>query len=344
MLPNNSNVLLAAEQAAALARSRSRSCRATRSRPGSRRWSPSTAGTLRRRERGGDAGGRSRAVDTGEVTIASRDVELNGVSIHKGDWLGLARRRAGRGRRRLRRGRGRRRRPAPAGGPRELLTLLVGEDGPPLDGLLERIRRAHPERRGRRPARRAAALSAPPFGRVDSLRPWGGRSGSSSSRTTRSFARRSSSCSACARTSRSSPRSATGAPRSTPRGSYQPDVVLMDYRLPGLDGVQATAAVREARPGVAVVCLTASANAREIEALLRGRRRRLPDEGPGARRHRRTRSTAAGRAREPHRREHRDRPRLDRRLPRRAASASRTGASCRCTSTSATRASATAST
>jgi two-component system response regulator DesR len=48
---------------------------------------------------------------------------------------------------------------------------------------------------------------------------------------------------------------------------HQPDVVLMDYRLPGLDGVQATAAVLEACPGVAVVCLTASANAAEMEAL-----------------------------------------------------------------------------
>ncbi len=47
-----------------------------------------------------------------------------------------------------------------------------------------------------------------------------------------------------------------------------PDVVLMDYRLPGLDGVQATRAVREACPGVAVVCLTASANLRERDALL----------------------------------------------------------------------------
>ena len=48
---------------------------------------------------------------------------------------------------------------------------------------------------------------------------------------------------------------------------YRPEVVLMDYRLPGMDGVQATAAVKEAHPEVAVVCLTASANSREIEAL-----------------------------------------------------------------------------
>jgi DNA-binding NarL/FixJ family response regulator len=48
---------------------------------------------------------------------------------------------------------------------------------------------------------------------------------------------------------------------------YRPDVVLMDYRLPGIDGVQATKAVREAAPDVAVVCLTASANLREVDAL-----------------------------------------------------------------------------
>jgi DNA-binding NarL/FixJ family response regulator len=48
---------------------------------------------------------------------------------------------------------------------------------------------------------------------------------------------------------------------------HAPDVVLMDYRLPGLDGVQATSAVRETSPEVAVVCLTGEANAREVEAL-----------------------------------------------------------------------------
>ncbi len=48
---------------------------------------------------------------------------------------------------------------------------------------------------------------------------------------------------------------------------HHPDVILMDYRLPGLDGVQATAAVREACPGVAVVCLTGAANEQEIQAL-----------------------------------------------------------------------------
>ena len=46
-----------------------------------------------------------------------------------------------------------------------------------------------------------------------------------------------------------------------------PDVVIMDFRLPALDGVQATRALRDACPDVAVVCLTASANLREIDAL-----------------------------------------------------------------------------
>jgi DNA-binding NarL/FixJ family response regulator len=49
---------------------------------------------------------------------------------------------------------------------------------------------------------------------------------------------------------------------------HRPDVVLMDYRLPGLDGIQATAQVVEAVPEVAVVALTASADDAEREALV----------------------------------------------------------------------------
>jgi DNA-binding NarL/FixJ family response regulator len=59
----------------------------------------------------------------------------------------------------------------------------------------------------------------------------------------------------------------TGTEAVTAAQEHSPDVVLMDYRLPGLDGVQATRAVLEAMPDVAVVCLTASANLREVDAL-----------------------------------------------------------------------------
>ena len=45
------------------------------------------------------------------------------------------------------------------------------------------------------------------------------------------------------------------------------DVVLMDFRLPGLDGAAATAAVLDACPEAAVVCLTAEATEVEDEAV-----------------------------------------------------------------------------
>jgi DNA-binding NarL/FixJ family response regulator len=50
-------------------------------------------------------------------------------------------------------------------------------------------------------------------------------------------------------------------------GEHRPDVVLMDYRLPGMDGVQTTKALLAADPGVAVVALTGEADPRETQAL-----------------------------------------------------------------------------
>lgn len=46
------------------------------------------------------------------------------------------------------------------------------------------------------------------------------------------------------------------------------EVVLMDLRLPGLDGPEATAAVLAACPEVAVLCLTAEATDDEAAAML----------------------------------------------------------------------------
>lgn len=49
---------------------------------------------------------------------------------------------------------------------------------------------------------------------------------------------------------------------------HSPHVVVMDFRLPGMDGVETTIALRRDCPEVAVVCLTASASPRELDALM----------------------------------------------------------------------------
>ncbi|MDX6486363.1 MAG: fatty acid kinase, partial [Gaiellaceae bacterium] len=86
----------------------------------------------------------AKGVKTGEVTIASRDVELNGLEVRKGAWLGLADGEA------------------VAGGPdfdevasavaerlleepRDVMTLLTGVDEPRLDALVRPIRARPPE-------------------------------------------------------------------------------------------------------------------------------------------------------------------------------------------------------
>jgi DNA-binding NarL/FixJ family response regulator len=47
----------------------------------------------------------------------------------------------------------------------------------------------------------------------------------------------------------------------------QPDVVLMDYRMPGLNGAEATRAVMAACPTTRVICLTASVSPQEVEEV-----------------------------------------------------------------------------
>ena len=128
ILPNNSNVLLAAEHAAANA-DRPVEIVAADSIPGGLAAMVAFDGQRTAAENAAEMREAVEAVDTGEVTIASRDVEMNGVSIRKGDWLGLH---DGE--------------PIAGGAsfdevatavvdrllarPRDLLTLLVGEDEP----------------------------------------------------------------------------------------------------------------------------------------------------------------------------------------------------------------------
>jgi len=143
VLPNNSNVILSAEQASGLV-DKPVTVVPTDSLPAG------LAAMLAfdpDRPAAENAAAMNEVLDevrTGEVTIASRDVDMNGVSVRKGAWLGLAEGRA------------------VAGGPdfdevaaavaerlleepRSVMTLLTGADEPELDGLLERIQERHPD-------------------------------------------------------------------------------------------------------------------------------------------------------------------------------------------------------
>jgi fatty acid kinase len=137
LLPNNPNVRLVAEHAAAQA-GRPAEVVPTESIPAGLAALVAYDGTRSAAENAAEMTAAAAAVATGEVTHASRDVELNGLAIRRGQWLGLA---DG---------------DPVAGGddfaevvlqvverllaePRTLLTLLTGEEPPPLDGLLERL-------------------------------------------------------------------------------------------------------------------------------------------------------------------------------------------------------------
>jgi hypothetical protein len=143
ILPNNPNVRLAAEHAAEQAE-RPAELVPTDSIPAGLAALVAYDGTRRAAENAEQMAAAAAAVATGGVTRASRDVELDGLAIRRGDWLGLADGEP------------------VAGGddfaevasgvvaqllaePRVLLTLLTGAEPPPLDGLVERLRASHPE-------------------------------------------------------------------------------------------------------------------------------------------------------------------------------------------------------
>ena len=48
----------------------------------------------------------------------------------------------------------------------------------------------------------------------------------------------------------------------------EPDVVLVDYRMPGLNGAQTTTEILEASPRSRVICLTASISRDEMASLV----------------------------------------------------------------------------
>jgi DAK2 domain fusion protein YloV len=142
VLPNNGNVIMSAEQAAEHAQKKVRVV-PTRSLQAGLAAVVSFDAS---RGAGENAEAMQEAVDgvaTGAVTVASRDVQLNGVAVRSGTWLGLAEGEP------------------VAGGdtftevaeavlerllvePRGVLTLLTGEDAPDLEPLLDELRARHP--------------------------------------------------------------------------------------------------------------------------------------------------------------------------------------------------------
>jgi DAK2 domain fusion protein YloV len=146
LLPNNSNVLLAAEQAA-LHAERPVVVVPSDSIPAGLAAMVAFDGARGAAENAEEMREAVASVAAGEVTVASRDVHLNGVSIRKGEWVGLAGGDPVAGgadfddvaaavvERLLDNG---------TGEPRELLTLLTGVEEPSLDGLLQRLADAHP--------------------------------------------------------------------------------------------------------------------------------------------------------------------------------------------------------
>ena len=143
VLPNNSNVFLAAEHAAEQS-ARPAEVVPTESIPAGLAAIVAYDGASGAAANAVDMAAAAAATATGEITRASRDVELNGLAIREGQWLGLVDGDPVVGGDEF---------PAVALGvvdrllaePRTLLTLLTGAEPPPIDGLVERLAAAHPE-------------------------------------------------------------------------------------------------------------------------------------------------------------------------------------------------------
>jgi DAK2 domain fusion protein YloV len=143
VLPNNKNVVMSAEQAAEHASKPVRVLPTVSLQAGLAAmvsFDPAKSAEENAAEMGEILG----EVATGAVTVASRDVQLNGLEIRKGSFLGLVDGEA------------------VAGGdgfdevagavverllaqPRGVLTLLTGDDAPVLNGVVSRVESEHPE-------------------------------------------------------------------------------------------------------------------------------------------------------------------------------------------------------
>jgi len=142
VLPNNSNVILGAEQAIALVNKPMRVVPTRSVQAGLAAmiaYNPAQGAV----ENEVAMVSALEGVATGEVTIASRDVTLDGIEVQKGAWLGLADGEAVASGESFE---------AVAGavaerlldGGRELLTLLTGAEKPQLDALLSEIEARYP--------------------------------------------------------------------------------------------------------------------------------------------------------------------------------------------------------
>jgi uncharacterized protein len=144
LLPNNSNVIMSAEQAAELITSKDVHVIPSDSIPSGLAALVRFDGSRSAGENVAEMRAALEEVTTGEVTIASRDAQLNGLAVPKGAYLGLADGEAvavGESfeqvvadvvERLLER-------------PRDVLTLLTGEGAPTLDGVVAAIGERHPD-------------------------------------------------------------------------------------------------------------------------------------------------------------------------------------------------------